>query len=511
MDFAAGRAPVDSATVDRLVECIGVEAISLGISRDDVEQALAHAGGDEARAVDDLLSLMAIKQADMEQHLRAQQQASEVQVQWHELCVGLGLHECDQFMQLVDALPESEKHALASGDGSFFQQLLLAMDEEDLGREEAAAEELHPIHKLQALFPEYRIEVIEGVLDQYNYDVNAAATALSNIKALGSARSYSSVVSEQQKAEAAARGWHTTGPPVESLGHFPELPTAKPSRNHLRKNRKGRLHYYNDGGNAGSGAWNANAWQPTGRGPSQLTQQLKLDSLYKLFPTLDREVISTAFYLNECSLDATEGALREIYNIDIEDKAMEIASDDNDDNSSDMSFDDAMSTASSSSSLTPDNEWTIVQSRRQVLQSRQVVDERYCDLLRSFNRTNRVLALDRVRALSQARRDLRDAQLVSACFDDVQPGVFACRSGQPVDLHGFIVMEALQVVREIVEFCQEERIRRCRIICGVGHHSKDGKPRLLTATQVSLDRRNIAYRRDHGMVTIFPLRKQIST
>lgn len=78
--------------------------------------------------------------------------------------------------------------------------------------------------------------------------------------------------------------------------------------------------------------------------------------------------------------------------------------------------------------------------------------------------------------------------------------------GRPIDLHGLIVMEAVQVANEAIEFCREQRIRRCLFICGVGHHSIGGKARILTAMQLSLSRRQIAFRSNDGVLTVFPLR-----
>lgn len=67
-------------------------------------------------------------------------------------------------------------------------------------------------------------------------------------------------------------------------------------------------------------------------------------------------------------------------------------------------------------------------------------------------------------------------------------------------------MEALQVAKEAVAFCRQQRIRRCLLICGVGNHSVGGRPRILTAIQLSLERQQIDYRENHGTLTIFPLR-----
>lgn len=84
------------------------------------------------------------------------------------------------------------------------------------------------------------------------------------------------------------------------------------------------------------------------------------------------------------------------------------------------------------------------------------------------------------------------------------------RQGRPIDLHGLIVMEALQVANEAIEFCREQHIRRCLLICGMGHHSINGRARILTAIQVSLNRRQIAYKDNHGMLTVFPMRSSQS-
>lgn len=74
-------------------------------------------------------------------------------------------------------------------------------------------------------------------------------------------------------------------------------------------------------------------------------------------------------------------------------------------------------------------------------------------------------------------------------------------------------MEALQVANEAIKYCREQHIPRCLLICGVGHHSANGKARILTAIQLSLNHRQIAckaYKGNHGTLAIFPLRSSES-
>lgn len=309
------------------------------VSRAEVLRALKAAGGDVSRAVDEVLSLAAIRSLRVqEQEARAKEQEQQSRLQLHELCEGLGLGECNAFVRALEALPEHEREDVLSTNGGFIQQLLLAMDEEELSNgdddsldslDNQEEEEEHPLAQLIAMYPNYRVEVIEDVLEQQNYNVEAAADALHNLRALDHVQSYATVVSASGKAAAAQRDLFEHGPHVESLGQFPALSsktqqkklkraqrqrtqqrnqqhhimaTAEATRRAHRAHAKGvRVNYWDashhqhaPGTNAhGHTGREANASGDVGQIESGLASQLKIDRLHRLLPSIDRNVIQT--------------------------------------------------------------------------------------------------------------------------------------------------------------------------------------------------------------------------
>lgn len=107
--------------------------------------------------------------------------------------------------------------------------------------------------------------------------------------------------------------------------------------------------------------------------------------------------------------------------------------------------------------------------------------------------------------VSAARKALRQAQ-----YDAATAFVTAhqnhLRTQRPLDLHGLTVIEALRVAREAISVCRAERLRRCILITGQGNHSKNQHGRILSAIQLSLQKQHIAFRRDGGVLYIYPLR-----
>jgi hypothetical protein len=108
-------------------------------------------------------------------------------------------------------------------------------------------------------------------------------------------------------------------------------------------------------------------------------------------------------------------------------------------------------------------------------------------------------------SITTGRRALREAQHAAA-HAFVEAHSTHIRRHQALDLHGLTVVEALRVAREVIDLCRAERIRRCILICGVGNHSINHKARLLTAIQLSLEHRRIAFRKESGVLYIYPLR-----
>lgn len=308
------------------------------VTRAEVLKAIKDAGGDVSAAVDEVMSLMAIRSLSVQDQERHDQRANESRLQLSELCTGLGLDECNAFVRALEALPDAEKDDVLSTNGGFIQQLLLAMDEEDAGEEED--EEQHPLAKLMELYPHYRVEVIEDVLEQQRYDVEAAAQALHNLRALDHVQSYATVVSADARAAAVQRDLQLNGPAVDSLGDFPELSSKTQQKKIKRIQRRQyqqlhaphqSLHQRQQSQQSAAprfqtpkkkatttnwqsptqttGALQAYTGTPSVKDNSQvesgLASQLKIDRLQRLLPAVDRNIIQTVRSRTDCSLCGT--------------------------------------------------------------------------------------------------------------------------------------------------------------------------------------------------------------
>ncbi|KAL7686381.1 putative Smr domain, UBA-like superfamily, Smr domain superfamily protein [Plasmopara halstedii] len=503
------------------------------VTRKEVKRALESSDGDVSRAIDEVLNLITIKalsQQDQQTHQKYQQSLHDhAKLQLGELCAGLGLNENSSFVVALQQLSERERDDLLDTNGPFVQQLLLSLEEDNEANGEV--EDVHPLQFLLELYPDYKADVVEDVLDSHNYDVDKAAEALHNLRALNHVQSFAAVTSANARFLAQQRDLSEHGLKLDSLGQFPELgasttyqktfeskpqkcqqvphhrPPPEPSYPPMKLsmlpiNRQ----TVGDKTNEGYNVWD---YQHTvhNRRESRITTQLKLERLKKLLPRVDSNIIQTTFYLNGGSLNATEAALREVYDLPLVEKQLQPLN----------AVEHANVAADAEKDLAAvknhrkfrqnecTEEWTLVSSKNKVIAARDALSNRYCDVLASFRRGQNILAVDRIRELSNARREHRDAQRQWA-HDFFLAHEEQIKHQQPIDLHGMHVMEALWVAREAIEYCQEHRIRRCLLICGVGHHSRNGKPRILTALQLSLQRRHIAFRELSGVITAFPLR-----
>ncbi|KAE9324667.1 hypothetical protein PF008_g17058 [Phytophthora fragariae] len=504
------------------------------VSRIEVKNALQVCGGDTSRAVDDVLSLAAIRALRLqEQQTLKERRRQDATLQLNELCSGLGLDNSSSFVAALQQLTVEERDELLASDGAFIQQLLLSLEEEE-EEEEGEEEDVHPLQHLLELYPDYKPEVVEDVLDSHDYDVNKAAEALHNLRALDHVQSYATVVNADARAAAQERELLVNGPKVDSLGQFPELgATSKTQLKKIKRQRRRQQKLQHAPHQRpppkpspppiaypmlslparrqvkGKTKTTLNAWDqqhvPHDKQESGITTQLKLERLKNLLPSIDSSVIQTTFFLNGCSSDATEATLREVYNLSLvkkelppptvtEEVEMAAAAADADEQAA------AARNARQSSRSSRAEDWTLVSSKHKVNAAREQLSDCYCAVLASFRRGQNILAVDRVRELSKARREHRDGQRQWA-HDFFLAHKEHLKHQRPIDLHGMIVMEALWVAREAIEYCQAQRIRRCLLICGVGHHSINGKPRILTAIQLSLDRRQIDYRELHGVIT----------
>ncbi|GMF21729.1 unnamed protein product [Phytophthora fragariaefolia] len=324
MRLALERAEEDAETAAQIDLVLEVTAtfdadgfqLPPGVSRAEVRRALQTSGGDVSGAVDDVLSLAAIRA------LRRQEQQTRATLQLRELCSGLGLDDGSSFVAALRQLPAQERDALLATDGAFVQQLLLALDDEQEQEQERHEQELqHPLQQLLDTFPDYKAEVVEDVLDAHGYDVARAADALHNLRALHHVQSYATVVDADARAAAQQRELQLNGPRVDSLGHFPELgATSKTQHKKLKRQQRRQQQLQRAphqrpppkpspppiaypmlpaGSHAAKGRTKVapSAWDqqhaPHDRQEAGITTQLKLERLKKLLPSVDSSIIQT--------------------------------------------------------------------------------------------------------------------------------------------------------------------------------------------------------------------------
>lgn len=311
----SGFVQVDPAMVDLVLEMTatfdadGYQQPSR-VTRSDVVAVLLSARNDVAKAVDEVMTLIAIRQLRVDEDSKRDR---EQQLQWHELCAGLGVSECDAFMKALNDLPEKEKNELLSTNGGFLQQLLLELDEEESEQRGANADEDHPLAKLHAMYPHYRMDTIENVFEQQNFDVNATAQALYNLRGINTVQSFAAVVSAQTRTAQQQLDLRVNGPRVESMGHFPGLPSTSGATKKL--NQKQRRQQQQQGIQSVqrkpnrlaklNGSHMINAWErqditsTAGVLESTLSSELKIDRLKSILPSINRGVIQTVLLCSE--------------------------------------------------------------------------------------------------------------------------------------------------------------------------------------------------------------------
>lgn len=310
-----GFIQVDPATVDMVLEMTatfdadGYQQPS-PVTRSDVVTVLLRARNDVAKAVDEVMTLIAIKQLHVDEDSKRDR---EQQLQWHELCAGLGMSECDAFMKALTDLPEKEKNELLFTNGGFLQQLLLELDEEESEQRGTNADEDHPLATLHAMYPNYRVDTIENVFEQQNFDVNATAQALFNLRGINTVQSFATIVSAQTRTAQQQLDLRVNGPRVESMGHFPRLPsingpTKKLSQKQRRQQQQQGIQSVQRKPNRLAklnGSHMINAWErqditsTTGVLESTLSSELKIDRLKSILPSIDRGVIQTVLLCSE--------------------------------------------------------------------------------------------------------------------------------------------------------------------------------------------------------------------
>jgi hypothetical protein len=273
------------------------------VTRDEASHVVKEVDGDISRALDELWNLMTIKQMTSTSCTKQLQEinttwekvcqeldkaetaakhsveASEVSLQWRNMCEALGLHECYEFIEILSKLSLEEKQSTFASEG-FFQQVLgtfedqkeiSLIEEEDhdnyqeqqdlafgkeLQRLEALAlehEKEHPLAQLQALFPSYKLELIERMYEKEGYNLEKTAAALVDIQAIDGIQTYAAILSNSKP-----KGFNFTKSSsdvvpiqaisyikqetsdehlkLDSLGHFPTLQKT-PSTSLHRKRR----------------------------------------------------------------------------------------------------------------------------------------------------------------------------------------------------------------------------------------------------------------------------------
>jgi hypothetical protein len=323
--------------VDQMLAIVAAQQHEGGaaITHDDIVRIYKDVEGDPSRVYDDVMTLLTIRAMRLKEEEEASMvpPVSDAKLQWRELCHGLGLSECHEFFRILEEMPDDERDAALSHNGGFFQSLLWKLEEEERAADELEktmalvrlweeqdgdrrVEEQHPLEKLQQLFPDYKLHVIEDVYEAHGFDLDAAAAALTNIGAVDQVKSFASVL----KANGPTTMWKSpvhghrhasvSATPsqrvaVESLGQFPVLPAKSRGQGKLRngkarpppldtqtpshaERRRHRVEAPN--------AWNTQHGGHGGALETKLTTDLKLERLQRLLPSIDCELIRTVLY-----------------------------------------------------------------------------------------------------------------------------------------------------------------------------------------------------------------------
>lgn len=113
-------------------------------------------------------------------------------------------------------------------------------------------------------------------------------------------------------------------------------------------------------------------------------------------------VCGQTFILNGCSSDATEAALREVYNLPLvgQHSPLPSVADEMEAAAEAAEAEEEVAATKTTCKLRQGGQtesWTLVSSKHKVNAAREKLSNRYCDVLASFRRGQHVLASERIR------------------------------------------------------------------------------------------------------------------
>ncbi|KAF0686726.1 Aste57867_21474 [Aphanomyces stellatus] len=452
-------------------DMVGMLADMVGHSlhEDEIQLVLAKNEGDMTKALDELLSLMAIREMPDAMAPRENTQG-DGSLQWelftNELTAyGLDDEACHELVQVLKERKGTEKLTTST----IMLELLDAMDDVDE----------HPLQDLQNRYPMIPFDMIQEAYELHNYDVKATAASLIETKELlnesGTIEtfSYASVVKPKQTMTAAPP------PSVQDKYEFPTLTRFQ----------------------LGQPATTTSVWaketQGLPRGRGTLTTRMKFEQLRHSFPSVDPDVVCAALLVSDSSVVAAEAILESTFpNACVKPKQSTGRRVDEDDASSSSMFTDEHAAV----------EWenrgfAYYQAETDALQDE--ISSLHADALRKFaGKYNHFLGrerLDRLHALRRKLKSVRD-QAAYAFFLEHQSHV---ATGRPIDLHGLYIQEACQVLDWCLKYCRDHRVNKFTVITGVGNHTVRGG-RMYSTFPIALARRGIPFAQEGGHLVIYP-------
>ncbi|CAK4084111.1 unnamed protein product [Aphanomyces euteiches] len=441
------------------------DMVNYDLSEDEIQLVLVKNDGDMSKALDELLSILAIREMEQTQAATKQDSAMQWQLFTNEL-ESYGLDQ-DASRELIKLLHERKE----------MSSVLELLDDviDDINE--------HPLQELQKRHPKIPMDIIQEAFEQHNYDLKATADALVETKRLinenGSIEtfSYASVAKGKPAKQPAP-------PPPPLVDNKHEFPTLK--RFQLGSSQ-----------DEASSVWSkATQGLPTG-GRGTLTTKMKLEQLQRSFPTIDKDILCAALLMSDSSMVAAEAMLESTFpsacvkpkfHVEVvDDEPVEEIPDD------------------TSAWTETHHDFASLQAQTKILQEEMQV--LHTEAMNKFaGKHNHFLGRERMKRLADVRRELKAVRTHAAYafFCEIQEKLL---TEQPVDLHGLYVQEAYQVLDHCLTFCRENKISKFTLVTGIGNHYHQRSGRMFMTFPVALTRRGIVFVQEGGHLIIHPSQK----
>ncbi|CCI43711.1 unnamed protein product [Albugo candida] len=300
----------DANVIDTLMEIvysnenfhIQKKILSFDVVRQYAKESLVAAKGETSDALDQLWTRMELLRIATIQETKVLPMHHLITILSDELDLHLVESQFNAFLAVQHRLSHRINEEKAS------EQLALQLSEKSAQNDE------NPLQQLQAIFPHVPSKIMLETLEKHEYDLEATADALLHAKTGSESMDFRKAVTNGNYKRASP---HTDASNTATKSQHlssevcVNFKSVKKKSQKLEKSQKLVQHSVTS---SIENAWmqsNEYNWQE-----SKLTSKLKCDRLNGLFPTVNRDVLEAAYYMNHCNSDATEAIIREIYGIE---------------------------------------------------------------------------------------------------------------------------------------------------------------------------------------------------